>query len=120
MAERNISTNLERLSAAWRGSRAPGRRIGRRNHGALARLLDEALTRATDEEFAPIVRPYSPRARNVTVDMRAHGMRMKVRAWTEEVKHARLCGIVDDGIRAGLRADVASLAKALGALAQSS
>jgi hypothetical protein len=79
----------------------------------------EKLLKATDEEFAAIVAPYSTQGRRVTAEMRAHGMRMKVQAWAQQVKSARLSGIEDAAKKAELRAEIASLVRALEALARS-
>jgi len=76
----------------------------------------EKLADATDREFAEIVAPYVVKKRKVTADMRAHGLRMKVKAWTNTIRSTRVRGIKDADLRKGLDAELGELVRGIEAL----
>lgn len=84
-------------------------------------VLDESeherLRRMNDQKFTALTAPYvaEPQVK-VTAAMRAHGLRMKLQAWTQIVRKARLAGLRDGKIRRGLKGDVRALGAALRAL----
>jgi len=75
--------------------------------------LREDLTRATDAEFAQIVEPHFVRKRKVTPEMRAHGLYMKVQAWTEALRKSKVAGVVDSRRKADLLAGLDALERAI-------
>ncbi len=62
-------------------------------------------------EFAVLIRPHMKKRRKVTADMRAHGLRMKVIAWTEALGGAKIRGVKSDELRRGLVKDLDALAR---------
>ena len=58
------------------------------------------------------------RRAKVTADMRAHGLRMKLAAWTAALERARVAGVKSAEIRAGLAADLERLRRAAAAVAR--
>ncbi|MHC5037613.1 MAG: hypothetical protein ACYTHM_09890 [Planctomycetota bacterium] len=71
----------------------------------------KALIAMNQEEFAAYTKPYIRRQRTVTPDMLAHGLRMKVRAWTKTLADARIKGIRSEALRTGLKKELEALAK---------
>jgi hypothetical protein len=76
----------------------------------------DRLAAMSDREFSEATSDYLPPLRKVSDNMRAHGLRMRLRAFTGVVAATRALEITDDRLRAGLRADLAALARALRAL----
>jgi hypothetical protein len=74
-------------------------------------LRKEGLQGMGDREFSALIRPHVVRRRTVTGNMRAHGFRMKVRAFLETIEGARLPGIESAEIRSGLRRDLLLLSR---------
>jgi hypothetical protein len=71
------------------------------------------LRGSSDEEFAEMVAPFTQRKRKVTPDMRAHGFRMRVRAWGERARQVRIDGVEDDVLKADLRREIDALFEVL-------
>ncbi|HEY3235135.1 MAG TPA: hypothetical protein VGJ84_10470 [Polyangiaceae bacterium] len=86
-------------------------------HEILKASRRDELLRMNDEEFAEVASPYLKRRRKVTTDMRAHGLRMKVRAWVEALGSSRVDGIQDDTLRSGLRTELRALSRQAAGLA---
>lgn len=77
------------------------------------------LIAINDLEFGALTAPYVPAPkRKVTADMRAHGFRMKVQAWSRKADAARLSGVADPALRAGLRKEILALCATLHEIAQ--
>ena len=77
----------------------------------------ERLLEMNQLEFAAIVKPYVRKRRPVTPDMRAHGLRMKLRSWSETLRSADVKKIRNPDLRIALRSDLESLAGLAGKLA---
>lgn len=76
-------------------------------------LGPEKLVAMNLEEFSAVTKPYVKKRRRVTADMRAHGLRQKVRSWNDTLRAARIGAIRGDG----LRKDLGKKLKALAAIA---
>lgn len=70
-----------------------------------------------DARFADLTGRYVVRRRKVTGNMRAHGVRMRVQAYTRKLTATKLTAVADASIRSGLRADLQELIRAARALA---
>ncbi|MEK6608327.1 MAG: hypothetical protein AABZ30_11745 [Myxococcota bacterium] len=98
-------------------------RIARMTPEGRRRLLSRArpddLIALNDRDFAERTRGFIERRRKVTSSMRAHGFRMKMRAWSAAVKtFADVCGGVEDAqLCRDLRGEIERLARELRALA---
>ena len=64
-----------------------------------------------NNQFAAFTKPYVKRRRTVAPDMRAHGLRLKVRAWNKTLRVAKVKGIRSADLREGLRGELAELAR---------
>ena len=64
-----------------------------------------------DREFSAHTKPLLKRRRTTTVDMSAHGLRMQVQAWIDDLKKAVVAGIQSETIREGLQDDLKTLIK---------
>lgn len=73
----------------------------------------------TDAEFALITKPYLQRPRKISGNMKAHGLRMKLRALTQTLRTAtRYPKITDANMRKRLIADLKATAVAANSLAR--
>jgi hypothetical protein len=67
----------------------------------------------TDREFSELTDKHLVRRRKVTGNMRAHGLRMQVRAFSGTVRQSRIPDIEAPALRAGLKAEIAGLVRVL-------
>jgi hypothetical protein len=82
-------------------------------------LRAEGLREMTDFEFSALTRRHVLSVRKVTGNMRAHGLRMKVRSFAKLLEGTRLPRIEDAAMRAGLRDDLLELGRRARSLAAS-
>ncbi|MSP63568.1 MAG: hypothetical protein EXR72_25135 [Myxococcales bacterium] len=76
-------------------------------------LLKDARVREMNGlQFSRLLAPLVERRRRVTGNMRGHGLRMKVQAFTKKLAAARVPKIADPALREGLRADLEAVLKA--------
>jgi len=69
-----------------------------------SRLLD-----MTQKEFTEFTAPYMRLKRKTSPDQRAHGLRMKVRSWSEDLHGTPLAGVRNQALRESLREDLETL-----------
>ncbi|MEK6608095.1 MAG: hypothetical protein AABZ30_10575 [Myxococcota bacterium] len=93
-------------------------RVARLAPAARRKVLGRSgLDAMTDLEFAEVVGPYLEPGRKVTGNMKAHGLRMRVRGFAEKLGRT-LPPAVDNGeMRAGLRRELLELARQIRAFA---
>ncbi|MHC5038479.1 MAG: hypothetical protein ACYTHM_14295 [Planctomycetota bacterium] len=67
------------------------------------------LIEMNHREFASLTAPYRKRRRAVTADMKAHGLKMKIRSWKETLRSARVRGIKSPELKGSLKSELADL-----------
>jgi hypothetical protein len=77
----------------------------------LGKKKPQALIEMNQQEFAAFTKPFMKKRRTVTADMRAHGLRMKVRAWNKTLKAAKVKGIRSKDLREGLKGELGEMVK---------
>jgi len=75
----------------------------------LKRSERDGLLQMNDREFAALTKPHMARRRKVTADMRVHGLRMKLAAWSKTLAAAKTRGIKSPELKRGLDEDLAAL-----------
>jgi hypothetical protein len=92
-------------------------RVARVPAAARRRLLrTPRLAEMSDAEFAALTAPLVPRRRKVSGNMKAHGLRMRVRAFSDRLRAFRPGPIDDPDMRAALREDLVEAARLARAL----
>jgi hypothetical protein len=84
----------------------------------LGRGKTEDLRALTAREFAALTASHVKRTRKVTADMRAHGLRMKVRSWAQTLHRTRIGRIRSPELRADLKETLEGIASLAGKLAR--
>lgn len=73
----------------------------------------DRLLNMSEHEFEDLTAPFVNRPRKVTADMKAHGFRMKIRAWIQATKDAGVREIRSPAVREELRRDLLALSRIL-------